>query len=103
MTRRRDLIEAEIGQIRAGRLSLMDPRQLRERFLQAIDTARALLADFRQVDQNFRDLDRQVRERIAGRDGGKGDVLEQVFGKRDAIADSDQRRSFRAFWDNHVG
>ncbi len=99
LTRRRDLIDAEIDQIRAGRLSLMDPTQLRERFLQAIDTARALLADFRQVEQNFRDLDRQVRERIAGREGGKGDVLEQVFGERDAIADSDQGRSFRAFWE----
>lgn len=59
----------------------------------------ALLADFRQVEQNFRDLDRQVREHIAGREGGKGDVLEQVFGERDAIADSNQGRSFRAFWE----
>lgn len=99
LTRRRDLIEAEIDQIRAGRLSLMDPTQLRERFLQAIDTARALLGDFRQVEQNFRDLDRQVRERITGREGAKGEVLTGVFAERDAIADSDQGRSFRAFWD----
>lgn len=99
LTRRRELIDAEIEQVRAGRIWLMDPTQLRERFLQAVDTARALLADFRQVEQNFRDLDRQVRERITVREGGKGEVLEQVFGERDAIADSDQGRSFRAFWE----
>ena len=99
LARRRDLIDAEIDQARAGRVWLMDPTQLRERFLQAIDTARALLADFRQVEQNFRDLDRQVRERITAREGGKGQVLEQVFGERDTIADSDQGRSFRAFWE----
>jgi hypothetical protein len=99
LVRRRELLEAEIDAIRDGRLSLLDPTQLRERFLQAVDTARALLADFRQVEQNFRDLDRQVRERITAREGGKRDVLEELFGERDAIAYSDQGRSFRAFWD----
>src|SRR5699024_4423731 len=71
----------------------------RERFLQMSDTARGLLADFRQVEQNFRELDRQVREKVAAWEGGKGDMLAEVFGERDAIADSDQGRSFRAFWD----
>ena len=31
--------------------------------------------------------------------GRKGLLLERIFGERDAIADSDQGRSFRAFWD----
>ena len=99
LQRRRAAIDAEIERIRAGTLPLMDSTQLRERFMQAIDTARALLADFRQVEQNFRSLDRQVRERIATAEGGKGALLEEVFGERDAIVDSDQGRSFRAFWD----
>ena len=61
LSRRRAAIDAEIEEIRAGHMAFMDPTRLRERFLQATDTARALLADFRQVEQNFRDLDRQVR------------------------------------------
>lgn len=96
---RREAIDAEIEQIRAGELSLMDDTQLKERFLQMADTARALLADFRQVEDNFRRLDRQVRERMTWFEGGKGEVLEEVFGEHDAIVDSDQGRSFRAFWD----
>jgi hypothetical protein len=99
LRRRRAEIDAEIERIRGGTLPLMDPTQLRERFVQATDTARALLSDFRQVEQNFRDLDRQVRERITTADSGKGDLLEEIFGERDAIVDSDQGRSFRAFWD----
>lgn len=98
LERRRDALDVEIEQIRAGKLSLLDPTQLRERFVQAADTARALLADFRQVEQNFRDLDRQVRERITLGEGGKGEVLEEVFGEHDAISSSDQGRSFYAFW-----
>ena len=63
------------------------------------DTARALLSDFRQVDDNFRSLDRAVRERIASWDQGKGALLQEILQERDMIADSDEGKSFRAFWD----
>ncbi len=99
LVKRRSEVDAEIARIRAGELKLMEPTQLKERFYQIEQTARALLADFRQVDQNFRQLDRAVRERITVWEGGKGELLEEVFGGRDAIADSDQGRSFHAFWD----
>ena len=99
LERRRVEIEAEVARIRKGEIDLMDTTQLKERFYQMGETARALLSDFRQVEQNFRDLDRQVRERIALWEGGKGELLESIFGERDAIADSDQGKSFRAFWD----
>lgn len=99
LLRQRRAIDVEIDELRAGRLRLMDDTRLRERFLQMADTARGLLSDFRQVEQNFRLLDRQVREKVASWEGSKGDMLEQVFGERDAINDSDQGRSFQAFWD----
>ncbi|MDK6080494.1 DUF3375 domain-containing protein [Massilia varians] len=99
LQRRKAEIDAEIAQIKDGRLELMEPTQVRERFLQMADTARELLSDFRALDQNFRTLDRSVREQIATWAGGKGELLQQVFGWRDQIADSDEGRSFRAFWD----
>jgi hypothetical protein len=99
LNKRRARIDAEIQRVRAGRLDLMDATELKDRFLQMADTARGLLSDFREVEQNFRDLDRAVRERIAFWEGGKGALLEEVFGERDAIADSDQGKNFRAFWD----
>ncbi len=40
-----------------------------------------------------------MRERIALWEGSKGALLEDIMGERDAIADSDQGKSFRAFWD----
>ena len=92
-------IEAEIGRVREGRLDLLDETELRERFLQVEATARGLLSDFRAVEQNFRQLDREVREKVATWEGSKGELLAEVFGERDAISDSDQGRSFRAFWD----
>ena len=106
LQRRRDAIDAEIARALAGDLTLLGDTALKERFTQFAGLARELLADFREVEHNFRGLDRRVRERIAlsyeGRDGqdkGKGALLQDILGERDLIAESDQGRSFRAFWD----
>jgi hypothetical protein len=99
LQRRKAEIDAEIAQIGQGRLDMMDPTQVRERFQQMATTARELLSDFRAVDHNFRTLDRAVREQIATWDGSKGALLQEIFGKRDLIADTDEGKSFRAFWD----
>ncbi len=97
--KRRDEIDAEISRILSGDIPLLDETALKDRFQQFMALARELLADFREVEHNFRGLDRRVRERIALWDGAKGVLLEEIMGERDTIADSDQGRSFRAFWD----
>lgn len=97
--KRRDDIDVEITRVLAGDIPLLDNTALKDRFQQFMTLARELLADFREVEHNFRGLDRRVRERIALWDGAKGALLEEIMGERDAIADSDQGRSFRAFWD----
>ena len=99
LQRRRDAIDAEIERARTGELALLGDTALKERFTQFTGLARELLADFREVEHNFRGLDRRVRERIALWDGSKGALLQDILGERDLIAESDQGRSFRAFWD----
>jgi len=99
LQKRRNDIDAEIARIMAGDIPLLDDTALKDRFQQFLQLARELLTDFREVEQNFRTLDRRVRERIALWDGAKGALLEEIMGERDIIADSDQGKSFRAFWD----
>ncbi len=99
LQRKRDEIDKDITRIIEGDLPLLNDTALKDRFQQFLQLARELLADFREVETNFRILDRRVRERIARWDGGKGALLEDIMGERDAIADSDQGKSFRAFWD----
>jgi hypothetical protein len=99
LERRRVAIDAEIEQVRQGNVEVIDDRELKERFQQFVSLARELLADFRQVEHNFRSLDRRVREQIAGWAGAKGALVGEILGERDAIADSDEGQSFRAFWE----
>jgi len=98
LERQRAEIDQEIDQIRSGHCVMMDDLQVKDRIQQVAATARDLLSDFREVEQNFRDLDRRIREQITRWEGSKAGLLEEVFGQSDAIEGSDQGRSFRAFW-----
>ncbi len=102
--RKRDAIDAELALVLSGHMPLLDDTALKDRFQQFTGLARDLLTDFREVEHNFRQLDRRVRERIALWDGprlgqGRGALLQGILGERDAIAESDQGKSFRGFWD----
>ncbi|MEX2534469.1 MAG: DUF3375 domain-containing protein [Trueperaceae bacterium] len=99
LQRQRREIDEQIARIEEGDLSLLDSTAVKERYQQFRELASQLLADFREVEHNFRRLDRQAREKITLWDGGKGELLEEIMGDRDAITGSHQGRSFRAFWE----
>jgi len=96
--RQREAIDEQIARIETGNMPMLDETAVRDRYQQFAGTARELLADFREVEENFRKLDRQLREKIAGWHGGKGELLDDVLGSRESIAGSDQGRSFQAFY-----
>jgi hypothetical protein len=99
LRRQQSLLAEEVARIEAGEVTVLDPSAVRDRYQQFAAMARELLADFRQVEENFRTLDRRLREKVAGWQGGKGDLLDDVLGSRESITGSDQGRSFQAFYD----
>ncbi|WP_198539189.1 DUF3375 domain-containing protein [Streptomyces graminilatus] len=99
LTRRRHEIDQEIERVEAGEVDVLDSAGLRDRYQQMTATAYGLLADFREVEANFRDLDRDLRSKIAAWDGAKAGLLDEVLGSRESIAESDQGRTFQAFYD----
>ena len=73
---------------------------LRDRYQQFAATARELLSDFREVEENFRRLDRAARERIAAWDGSQGRRCSPSSSAAASTShSSDQGRSFQAFYD----
>lgn len=99
LRRQRADIDAEIAAVEAGDVDVMDETGIRDRYQQFSSTARELLSDFREVEDNFRGLDRAAREKIAAWDGSKGELLADLVGSRSDITGSDQGRSFQAFYD----
>jgi len=90
---------AELDEEERGEVTMLDPVSQRDRYQQFSRTARELLSDFREVEENFRRLDRNLRQQIAGWNGSKGALLDEALGSRNSIAESDQGQSFQAFYD----
>ncbi len=97
LERRKAELEQEISRVKTGKVELLDDTQVKERIWQAMTIAREIMSDFRAVEQNFRDLDRSMREKIAIWNKGKGELLATFFNEKDGINQSEQGKSFSAF------
>jgi hypothetical protein len=98
LRRQRATLDAAIARAERGEVDVLDDVALRDRYQQFARTARDLLSDFRALEENFRHLDRRLREQIAGWTGSKGELLDDVLTSRNSLAESDQGRSFGAFY-----
>lgn len=92
-------VEQEIADLKEGKFEVLDDRQIKERYLFIEETAKFLLADFKQVEENFRNLDRNFRKKIITTSQTKGKVLEELFQQQDFLLETDQGKSFIAFWE----
>jgi len=99
LERQKTSLDDQISQVRAGKMDAFDSTRIRERYFEIEDTARRLLSDFRQVEENFRKLDRKTRAKIATSDAVRGTLLDDIFHEHDIIRENDQGKSFRAFWE----
>ncbi|NJK69091.1 MAG: DUF3375 domain-containing protein [Oscillatoriales cyanobacterium RU_3_3] len=99
LERDRDILQQEIDLIRqTGELDRYNPTQLQERFLLADRVSRQLISDFKDIEQNFRNLTRKVQEAQFEKDSRKGTAIGRVLDADRELKESDQGRSFYAFW-----
>ena len=90
LLRERERLDARIAAVRAGRLEPLPADRALERLKEILSLSDELASDFRRVRDDFRSLNRDLRERIVDNDGSRGDVLDAVFADVDLIADSDE-------------
>lgn len=98
LQQRRAEIDQEIEDLEQGRFRRLDATNIRERFFLLEDMATRLRADFREIEANFRQLNAQAREEQIGRQSARGEILDDIFSAQDAIMETDQGKTFRAFW-----
>jgi Protein of unknown function (DUF3375) len=92
-------IKQELEDAKQGKIDVLDDRQIKEQYFLIEETAKYLLADFRQVEQNFRELDKKFRQKIITTNWVKGKVLEDLFQQQNNLLETDQGKSFIAFWE----
>jgi hypothetical protein len=72
LRRQRAELDSQIEDAERGKVAVLSATAVRDRYQQFAGTARELLSDFREVEENFRVLDRAARERIAAWEGSNG-------------------------------
>lgn len=96
----RDAIQQEIDQIRAsGQVIPATSTAIKERFLLAGELARQMSRDFAEVEQNFRAIARALQERQLQPGARKGELVGYMLDADAELRESDQGRSFYAFWE----
>jgi hypothetical protein len=93
----RNQIQRKIDRIRqTGKPEVYEPAQTREKFAFAMDLLRRVTSDFRQVEDKFKAITREVQDRQMAGDH-KGGLLEYVLDAETLLKESDQGRSFYGF------
>lgn len=96
---RRAEVDAQLDALERGELARLTETGIRERFHLIEDTAVRLRGDFRAIEDNFRRLNAAARAELMREASSRGEVLADIFDSRDRILDTDQGRTFTAFWE----
>jgi len=92
-------LEEKIENAKNGYLKTLDDRQIKEQYYLIEETARILLSDFKQVEQSFRDMDRNFRQKVITTTLKKGQIIDNFLEEENNLLKTDQGRSFDAFWE----
>lgn len=91
-------IQREIEALQAGIVLPLSESEQRERIREIYQLASALTGDFRRVEDEIRDLDKELRVQIIQGDISRGDVLLSVMEKEALLATTDAGSAFEGFF-----
>ncbi|HEV2483742.1 MAG TPA: DUF3375 domain-containing protein [Puia sp.] len=93
-------IDKEIKRIEMGfKPEIYTNAQIRERLEWFVRLSHELISDFREVEDNFKYIHRNIVEQHTKAEKNKGAIVGYAFEAYDALRKSDQGKSFYAFWD----
>lgn len=99
LERKRKALTKEINAIKkAGTVSTYTDTQIKERFYNVNKTARELVSDFKEVEQNFKSISQSIYRQQTMQNVHRGQILSYTLDATEELKTSDQGRSFYAFW-----
>jgi hypothetical protein len=80
-----------------GTAPTLEPGEVKDRLLDLDRTVEQFVADFRAIEENFKEQARALQQKFSEGGQTKGDVLEQALDAEDNLRRSDQGRSYFGF------
>ncbi len=92
-------IEQQIQRIKIGEdVKVFEEFEIVPRFNQLNQSAKELLSDFKEVEDNFKEITKSIYQKHSDGSLTKSDILAFTFDALDELKDSQQGKSFYAFW-----
>jgi hypothetical protein len=98
LIKQKEELDKKIANIKAKKDLRFDNSRIKEHFMLLVEQSRKLKYDFSQIEYNFKELNQKAMEQIANSYDSKDSVLGSIFDVEDTIRQSDQGKSFFAFW-----
>lgn len=99
LRQKKEDIERQIESLEMGEeIEVYKDYQIEPRYNSLNKLAKELLSDFKEVDDNFKKIIKQIYKRQTENEGKK-DILNYIFDAYAELKDSQQGKSFYAFWE----
>ena len=99
LRQKKEDIERQIERLEMGEdVEVYEDYQIEPRYNTLNKLAKELLSDFKEVDDNFKEIIKQIYQRQTDNEGKKN-ILSYIFDAYAELKDSQQGKSFYAFWE----
>lgn len=99
LRQKKEDIERQIESLEMGEeIEVYENYQIEPRYNSLNKLAKELLSDFKEVDANFKEIIKQIYKRQTDNEGKKN-ILNYIFDAYAELKDSQQGKSFYAFWE----
>jgi hypothetical protein len=97
LKRRIAMLETELKAVQRGEFKVLDEPQAREGIREIYQLASSLQADFRRVEDSYRDADRNLRQRILGEKHHRGEIVDDLLAGHEALLQTVEGQVFESF------
>jgi hypothetical protein len=90
-------LEHSLAAAEQGQIDLLDATEAIERIREVYNLATSLRADFRRVEDSWREADRQLRQSIVSEQKHRGEIVDKLLDGHDDLLDTSEGRVFQGF------
>jgi predicted flap endonuclease-1-like 5' DNA nuclease len=93
-----DLLADELKAVQAGVFDVLDGKKAEEGIREVYQLAMSLQADFRRVEDSYREADRQLRQRIISENQNRGQIVDELLNGHEQLVQTIEGQVFESFY-----
>ncbi|MFN5915590.1 MAG: DUF3375 family protein, partial [Planctomycetota bacterium] len=93
-----ELLAQELKAVRAGVFDVLDGKKAEEGIREVYQLAMSLQADFRRVEDSYREADRQLRQRIISENQNRGQIVDELLNGHEQLVQTVEGQVFESFY-----